>query len=67
MGRRGIRGLMTRVGRECSNSRRRTRLYSGGIGIYMYIFMCILYIYIHIYLYICIYIGISKTRCSFCV
>ena len=31
MGRRGIRGLKTRVGLECSISRRRARLYSGGI------------------------------------
>ena len=30
MGRWGIRGLKTRVGRECCISRRRTRLYSGG-------------------------------------
>ena len=33
MGRRGIRGLKTRVGRECSISRRRTRLYSGVIQV----------------------------------
>ena len=33
MGRRGIRGLKTRVGRECSISRRRARLYSGGIHV----------------------------------
>ena len=33
MGRRGIRGLKTRVGRECSISRRRGRLYSGGIHV----------------------------------
>ena len=31
MGRRGIRGLKTRVGRECSISRWGTRLYSGDI------------------------------------
>ena len=31
MDRRGIRGLETRAGRECSISRRRARLYSGGI------------------------------------
>ena len=31
MGRRGIRGLETRVGWECSVSRRRARLYSGDI------------------------------------
>ena len=31
MGRRGIRSLKTKVGRECSISRRRARLYSGGI------------------------------------
>ena len=31
MGRRGIRGLKMRVGWECSISRRRTRLYNGGI------------------------------------
>ena len=30
MGRWGIRGLETRVGRECSISRRGGRLYSGG-------------------------------------
>ena len=29
----GIRGLKTRVGRECSISRRRARLYSGGIHV----------------------------------
>ena len=33
MGRRGIRSLETRVGRECSISRRRARLYSGGIRV----------------------------------
>ena len=33
MGRRGIRSLKTRVGRECSISRRRARLYSGGIHV----------------------------------
>ena len=33
MGRCGIRGLETRVGRECSISRRRARLYSGGIQV----------------------------------
>ena len=33
MGRPGIRGLKTRVGRECSISRRRARLYSGGIRV----------------------------------
>ena len=33
MGRWGIRGLKTRVGRECSISRGRTRLYSGGIHV----------------------------------
>ena len=33
MGRRGIRTLNTRVGRECSISRRRARLYSGGIRV----------------------------------
>ena len=32
MGRPGIRGLKTRVGREFSISRRRARLYSGGIN-----------------------------------
>ena len=31
MGRRGIRGLKSRVGWECSISRQRARLYSGGI------------------------------------
>ena len=31
MGRWGIRGLKTRVGRECSISREGARLYSGGI------------------------------------
>ena len=31
MGRRGIRSLKTRVGRECSIIRQRARLYSGGI------------------------------------
>ena len=31
MDRRGIRSLKTRVGRECSISRRRARLYSGNI------------------------------------
>ena len=30
---RGIRGLKTRVGRECSISRQRTRLYSRGIHV----------------------------------
>ena len=30
MGRRGIRSLKTRVGQECSISRRKARLYSGG-------------------------------------
>ena len=33
MGRRGIRSLKTRVGREYSISRRRARLYSGGIHV----------------------------------
>ena len=33
MGRRGIRSLKTRVERECSISRRRARLYSGGIHV----------------------------------
>ena len=33
MGRLEIRGLKTRVGRECSISRRRARLYSGGIHV----------------------------------
>ena len=33
MGQRKIRGLETRVGRECSISRRRARLYSGGIHV----------------------------------
>ena len=33
MGRREIRDLKTRVGRECSISRRRARLYSGGIHV----------------------------------
>ena len=33
MDRRGIRSLKTRVGRECSNSRGRDRLYSGGIHV----------------------------------
>ena len=33
MGRRGIRGLKTRVGRECSISRQKARLYSGGIHV----------------------------------
>ena len=33
MGRRGIRSLKTRVGRECSISRRMARLYSGGIHV----------------------------------
>ena len=33
MGRRGIRSLKTRVGRECSISRRRARLYSGSIHV----------------------------------
>ena len=33
MGRRGIGGLKTRVGRECSISRRRARLYSGGMRV----------------------------------
>ena len=33
MGRWGIRGLDTRVGRECSISRRGARLYSGGIHV----------------------------------
>ena len=33
MGRQGIRCLKTRVGRECSISRRRARLYSGGIHV----------------------------------
>ena len=33
MGRRGIKGLETRVGRECSISRGRARLYSGGIHV----------------------------------
>ena len=33
MGHRGIRGLKTRVGRECSISRRRAGLYSGGIHV----------------------------------
>ena len=31
MGRRWIRSLKTRVGRECCISRRRARLYSGGM------------------------------------
>ena len=33
MGRRGIRGSKIRVGRKCSVSRRRARLYSGGIRV----------------------------------
>ena len=33
MGRRGIRSLKTRVGRECSISKRKARLYSGGIRV----------------------------------
>ena len=33
MGRRGIISLKTRVGRKCSISRRRARLYSGGIHV----------------------------------
>ena len=33
MGRWGIRGLKTRVGRECNISRGRARLYSGGIHV----------------------------------
>ena len=33
MGRQGIRSLKTRVGRVCSISRRRARLYSGDIRI----------------------------------
>ena len=33
MGRQGIKGLKTRVGRECSISTQRTRLYSGGINV----------------------------------
>ena len=33
MGSWGIRGLKTRVGRECSISRQRARLYSGGIHV----------------------------------
>ena len=33
MGRRGIRSLKTRVRRECSISRQRARLYSGGIHV----------------------------------
>ena len=33
MGRWGIRGLETRVGRECSISRGEARLYSGGIHV----------------------------------
>ena len=33
MSRREIRGLKTRVGRECSISRGRARLYSGGIQV----------------------------------
>ena len=33
MGRRGIRGLKTRMGRECSISRQKIRLYSGGIHV----------------------------------
>ena len=33
MGRRGIRGLKTRVRRECSISRGRARLYSGSIQV----------------------------------
>ena len=33
MGRRGIRGLKTMVGRECSISRGEARLYSGGIHV----------------------------------
>ena len=33
MGQQGIKGLKTRVGRECSISRRRARLYSGGIHV----------------------------------
>ena len=33
MGRREIRSLKTRVGRECNISRQRTRLYSGGIHV----------------------------------
>ena len=33
MGRSGIRGLETRVGRECSISRGGARLYSGGIHV----------------------------------
>ena len=33
MGRRGIRGLKTRVGRECSISRQRARLYNGCIHV----------------------------------
>ena len=33
MGRRGIRSLKTRVERECSISRRRARLYNGGMHV----------------------------------
>ena len=33
MGRREIRSLKTRVGRECSISRRKVRLYNGGIRV----------------------------------
>ena len=33
MGRRRIRGLKTRTGRGCGISRRRARLYSGGIHV----------------------------------
>ena len=33
MSRWGIRGLETRVGRECSISRGRARFHSGGIGV----------------------------------
>ena len=33
MGRRGIRSMKTRVGRECSISRLKAKLYSGGIHV----------------------------------
>ena len=33
MGRRGIRGLKTRINKECSIGRQRARLYSGGIHV----------------------------------
>ena len=33
MGQPGIRALKTRVGRECSNSRRRARFYNRGIQV----------------------------------